>query len=241
MPKYRFFLLDADNTIFDFDAAERQAWFKAMRSCGLPSDDGMYASYHNINASLWKELEKGNISKDALVIERHRRTLERYGIYADAARLNSVYMPFLSECALPLPGAVDFLRHLRETADERIRESGSGGIYIITNGVEKTQKKRLSDSEVKNYVDGMFISEAIGFPKPDRRYFDSVFASIDGFERPAAVVVGDSLSSDIKGGKNAGVDTVWFDLYRKGLPDDPPAIPDYTAVSYDGIFDLFSV
>ncbi|MCR5264240.1 MAG: YjjG family noncanonical pyrimidine nucleotidase [Clostridiales bacterium] len=240
MPRYRFFLLDADNTIFDFDAAERRAWFRAMRLCGIDAGEEMYASYHEINASLWKDLEKGLVSKDALVVERHRRTLERYRIEADASKINSTYMPLLSECAAVLPGALDFLKRLRAVADERKRAYGSGGIYIITNGVEKTQKKRLSDSEVKNYVDGMFISEAVGYPKPDIRYFESAFAAISGFDKKAAVVVGDSLTSDIKGGNGAGVDTVWFDLYRTGLPDDPPAAPLYTAADFDEIYGIIT-
>ena len=236
MSQFRFFLLDADNTIFDFDAAEKRAWFTAMSSCGIRADDEMFAYYHVINAGLWKDMEKGLISKEALVVERYRRTLEKYGIEADASKINALYLPLLAECAALLPGADKFLRDLRAAADMSKSEYGSGGIYLITNGVEKTQKKRFEDSGIKSYIDDMFISETMGFPKPDIRYFESVFASIPGFERSAAVVVGDSLSSDIKGGNDAGLSTVWFDLYRTGLPDDAPARPTYTAVTFDEIF-----
>ena len=230
---YKFFLLDAAMTLFDFDRAEKYAWFETMKihSAVLP-DDSMYDFYHDVNEGLWKKFEKGETTKDLLVLELHRRVFLRYGIDADPAVFNECYLDKLGDGSFPLPGALDFAETIRTIADER-----GGGIYIITNGVERIQTRRLAESAFAPLADEIFVSETAGYPKPDMRYFDYVFSKIDGFDPALAVIVGDSLTSDIQGGNNAGVFTIWYNPEKK--PNDTSAVPDFEAADYDEIIGFF--
>jgi putative hydrolase of the HAD superfamily len=123
---------------------------------------------------------------------------------------------------------LDFAKAVREIADER-----GGGIYITTNGVERIQTRRLAESVFAPLADEIFVSETAGHPKPDMRYFDYVFSRIDGFDPALAVIVGDSLTSDIQGGNNAGIFTIWYN--PDGNPNDTAAVPDFEAADYDEI------
>ncbi len=226
---YKFFLLDADMTLFDFDRAEKYAWFETMKIYSkITPDDLMYDFYHNVNAGLWKKFERGETTKDSLVIERHRQVFRRYGVDADPFIFNECYLDKLGDGSFPLPGALDFAKAVREIADER-----GGGIYIITNGVERIQTRRLRESVFAPLADEIFVSETAGHPKPDMRYFDYVFSRIDGFDPALAVIVGDSLTSDIQGGNNARIFTIWYN--PDGNPNDTAAVPDFEAADYDEI------
>ena len=133
---YKFFLLDADMTLFDFDRAEKFAWFETMKIYSTtPPDDAMFDFYHDLNEGLWKKFERGETTKDLLVLERHRRVFRKYGVDADPAVFNECYLDKLGDGSFPLPGALDFAKAVREIADRR-----GGGIYIITNGVERIRR-----------------------------------------------------------------------------------------------------
>ena len=226
---YKFFLLDADMTLFDFDRAEKYAWFETMKIYSkITPDDLMYDFYHDVNAGLWKKFERGETTKDSLVIERHRQVFRRYGVDADPIVFNECYLDKLGDGSFPLPGALDFAKAVREIADER-----GGGIYITTNGVERIQTRRLAESVFAPLADEIFVSETAGHPKPDMRYFDYVFSRIDGFDPALAVIVGDSLTSDIQGCNNAGIFTLCYNT--DGNPNDTAAVPDFEAADYDEI------
>lgn len=207
MKKYRWLLLDADETLFDFGRCERDALSGALEAAGISFDDRVLERYHVINDAMWKKLELGLIKKEDLKYRRFDEFLD--GLCdsgTDAHALADDYMDRLSSFGWLLPGAMEALERL----------SGHFGLYIITNGVEFIQRRRIGESGILPLLDGVFISDVIGVEKPGAGFFDAVAAGIPGFDRDLALVVGDSLSSDIKGGAAYGIDTCWVN--RKGAP-----------------------
>lgn len=207
-------MFDADNTLFDFDKAEYHAFGKALRVNGFELDyEYAYKLYHGINKSLWEEFEKGEVTKAVLTIRRFEKTFEKLGIKCEPESFNQLYMKLLGDGNFLYAGAEDICRKLCA----RCR------LFIITNGVGTTQRRRFDASPIKPYFEDIFISEEIGFQKPDKRYFDSVFKKIPEINPSSALVVGDSLTSDIKGANNAGLDSCWY---------NPKKLPAYTDMSY---------
>ena len=217
---YKILLLDLDDTILDFGKGERLALEETLRAAGLPFDEELARGYALINDECWRMLERGEIGKQELIVLRFKRFLDRYGLFADAAALNGEYMERMSEKAIFLPGAEDFLKK----AGKRLR------LFLITNGTAWVQEKRLLKAGLYGGFEGIFISERLGAKKPDVLFFERVAASIDGFSREETVVMGDSLSSDILGAENYGLDAIWFN--RKGWENDGTATPAYTVSTY---------
>lgn len=208
--KYKIILFDADQTLFDFKKCEYEALKKALVKLGLRNDDECIARYSEINDSLWKKLELGKIEKSRLVIERFERLCNEYGFECSVNELSDSYREYLSNEAYLIDGATDILDFLVHKCR----------LFVITNGLKQVQEGRFERSGIKKYFENIFISEEIGAEKPSKMFFDNVKSRIDGFEDRKALVVGDSLTSDIKGGINAGIDTCWFDPDRNDAPDD---------------------
>lgn len=220
--KYDLFLLDADDTIFDFSACSRNALRRAMAECSIPYAEGDHALYSEINGKLWQALEKKEITHDELFELRFRRFLEGKGCPQMAERLNTAYVARLSEEAVLLDGAEEFLRLL----------SGMGRVFIVTNGTASVQRGRFRIFDIARYAEKIFISEEMGVYKPDRAYFDRVASEIDGFDSARAIVIGDGLTSDMLLAKNGGVDSVWFTPSGK---EATGVTPTCIARSYDEI------
>lgn len=197
---YDIILFDADGTLFDFQLSERISFEKTMNAFGLPFSEKHYRDYHAINNGLWKDFEIGLISKPKLLLERYRLYTEKYHLQADIAKLNSFYFRALSGCSFLIKGAADICRYL----------SYNKNLYIVTNGETTVQKSRFESSEIRHYFKDIFVSEAAGYPKPHIEYFRYVFSRIENFDKSRALIIGDSLSSDILGGNNAGIDTCWY-------------------------------
>lgn len=208
--KYTTVLFDADDTLFDFGAAEREAITSVLDRYGFPSDDGVIAEYSRINLGFWKMLERGEIKKDELKIRRFSAFCEHFGFEADAVEMASAYMEALSKQSRLLDGSIDVCEKL----------FGKCRLYVITNGIKFIQEGRFSASPIMKYFDGVFISEVIGYDKPKREYFEAVAKAIPDFDRAKTLVVGDSLTSDIQGGINFGLDTCWFNPKEKPCPDN---------------------
>lgn len=221
--KYKYILLDADETLFDFDTSEYNAFRQTVQSFGFQFADELYDEYHLVNKSLWEDFELGHVTKPFLLIERFRRVISAHAIDADPQEFADRFREALADQCILLPGAESFCRTVAKEAE----------LYILTNGITTTQKKRFERSPIKDCVKGLFISEQIGFPKPNKEFFDAVFAAIPGIDTESAIMIGDSLSSDIRGGKNAGIKTVWYNPHLK--PNTQGVCPDFTASSYDQI------
>lgn len=201
MKKYEYLLIDADNTLFDFDRCERAAFNIALNECGIPSSDGIYEEYHLINDSLWKLLEKGGITREALKTERYRILFERHGI-TDGSHLNvaGAYERALGRQVFEIPGSYELLKKL----------FGKVRTFVVTNGLTSVQSSRFSISRLTPFIEKVFISEAMGAAKPDPGFFDGVIDEIGDGDLSKYLVVGDSLSSDIDGAIRYGIDSCWF-------------------------------
>ena len=211
MAGYKFILFDADNTLFDFTRSEREAVAEALRDFGFDPTDGVIDDYSRINQSLWEKLERGETEKHRLRVERFELLFEKEGYDPDKAHaVSDRYSERLAGKAYLIDGAEEILKSLAPHA----------GLYIVTNGIKNIQESRFDMSGLGKYIRASFISEEIGFEKPDARFFDEVERRIPDFSRAEALIVGDSLTSDIRGGINAGIDTCWFNPRRKATPGD---------------------
>ncbi len=213
---YRIALFDADNTLLDFSRSEHDALKDCLIARGLPHDRTVIERYSAINDAQWKLLEKGLTTRSALRIDRFAIFLEEFGFAHDPVAMADDYMAALS--AKP---------YLMEGADPLIRAVyGHCRLYIITNGVASVQNARFNVTPLAPLFDGVFISEELNCAKPDKAFFDHVAAAVPDFDPDEAIVIGDSLTSDMQGGINAGLATCWFNPQGKPAPTDMSI--DYT-------------
>jgi len=224
--KYEFLLFDADHTLFDFVKSEYLALKAALEALGCPSGDDVIERYSEINVKYWKMLERGEIDKISLKLARFVEFGREYGFEDKAEVLSDLYMENLAKESHLFDGALEMIEKL----SHRYR------LFIITNGVKSTQDGRFSVSPITKYFEKIFISELIGAEKPSKMFFDAVESGIEGYERNKALVIGDSLSSDIKGAINAGIDCCWFNPSSKEAPKGWDIT--YTVNSFDEILNL---
>ena len=200
MSRYPILLLDADNTLFDFNAGNRRAFSEVCRVCRLPDSDQLFHAYEKINDELWGAFDRGECSKDFLVVERFRRYLQRFGLQADPVQCNDIHLESLKTNTALMPHALEVCRTLVQ----------SHRLYIVTNAVAAVQKARLAASDILPYISDAFISEEAGASKPSAEYFDYVFSRIPDAAREDCLLVGDSVSSDIQGANNYGLACCWY-------------------------------
>lgn len=217
---YNCLLLDVDGTLLDFAAAEREAILATLDACGLPATEEAAAQYTAINAELWAQLEKGELKKDQLVTQRFATLLGHMGAEGDPIRLNNEYLTRLSASATPYPGAEELLSELAEFAT----------LAAVTNGTYTAQMSRLEKSGLLPYLDEVFVSEKMGSNKPVPKIFNEALRRLGIRNKSRVLVVGDSLTADIQGGQNAGLDTCWCNF--TGAEDSTGPQPTYTAHSY---------
>lgn len=220
---YDIVLLDADMTIWDFEASERLALADTVEHLGVTMTEEIAAFYHKVNDALWRAFDLKQVTKEELSYRRFDDLLRFVGKTGDPLELNRYYQRQLGEHSIMLPGAEEMCRRLAERCT----------LYILTNGMHTAQVGRFEKSPVKVYIKEMFISEDMGCQKPDKEYFDKVFDLIGLEDKSRAVMVGNSLTSDIRGGINGGVDTIWYNPGHK--PHDPAIMPTYTAYTMDDI------
>ena len=200
-----FLLLDLDDTILDFHKAERIALSKTIRMFGAEPTEVLLNRYHEINRWHWEQLELGLMTRDQVLVNRFGALFEQQGMTVDAAACAKSYEHNLSIGHYFLPGAEEAVKKLHENYR----------LFLVSNGTATVQHSRLTSAGLYPYFEQVFISQEIGFNKPDKAYFDRCFERIPGFVPEKALMVGDSLTSDIRGGINAGVKTVWVNPGHK--------------------------
>lgn len=210
-----FLLLDLDDTILDFHKAERIALSKTIRNVGVEPAQEVLDRYHEINKWHWEQLELGRMTREQVLVGRFAQLFQELGMEVNAAACMKQYEQNLSIGHYFLPGAEEAVRRLHE----RYR------LFLVSNGTAVVQHSRLTSAGLYPFFEQVFISQEIGFNKPEKAYFDRCFARIPGFDPEKALMVGDSLTSDIKGGINAGLKTVWINPRHKPCGD---IRPDYT-------------
>lgn len=225
--KYEIILFDADNTLLDFDADMDAAFEETYLGAGLtahkPYSRELLQSYYTINESWWRKFESGACTKAELYTGRFEEYIALHGFSCDAAWLNERYFTNLAKGGRLLPGAMELVRSLADYCR----------MYIVTNGNAVSQKERLQRSGLMDYIIDFYVSEAVGAAKPDIRYFRYVFEQIGEPDASKYILVGDSLTSDIKGAQNAGIDCIWYN--PGALPDTLPKAATYEARSFDDI------
>lgn len=207
---YDILLFDADRTLLDFDKSEFMALRQTFEEFGIVLDERLHHRYSEINHYYWFQHELGMISRERLIYERFESLFKQEEIAIDYIEFEDRYQHLLSENAYLIDGALEIIQDLSMKKD----------IYIVTNGVKDTQMKRLVATGLSDYVKDIFISGEIGYQKPAKEYFDVVFSRINNFKKERAIIIGDSLTSDIKGGNNAGLDTCWYNPERLPLAED---------------------
>ena len=218
---YKFLLFDLDHTLLDFDAAEDIALTHLLKEEGV-EDIQVYKDYYvPMNKSLWKDLEQKKISKQELVNTRFSRLFAHFGVEKDGAYLAERYQFFLSKQGQIFPGVEDLLKNLIHQGYE---------LYAATNGITFIQTGRLEQSGIATFFKEIFISEQLHTQKPDAAFYEKIGARISNFDKKYALMIGDSLSADIQGGNNAGIDTIWYNPHH--LENKSLAQPTYEVHSY---------
>lgn len=198
--RYEILLLDVDGTLLDFDRAEAESFKKVLEAYGFSPEDRYVEEYHRINKECWEALEEGRMERARVLTARFERFFGNHGVTVRGEEAEAVYRRFLDEGAYLLPHALEVLDYLKDRYE----------LYIVTNGTARTQHLRLAASGLQPYFKDIFISEETGSQKPQKEFFDRCFARIPGADPARMLIIGDSLSSDIQGGVNAGIDTCWL-------------------------------
>lgn len=213
---YEIILLDADGTLFDYDYAESYAFTKTIENLtDLRFSEELLKEYQEINGSLWKDLEKGQITSEALRTERFRMLLENKSQDVDVEKISHYYLDKLSEGSFLIEGAEEICQYL----SEKYR------LVIVTNGIKEVQKSRLEKSKINPFIEFMTISGEAGYSKPNPQIFSYTLNKINYDNANKCMMIGDSLSSDIQGGINFGIDTCWVNL--KKVKNDSKLTPTY--------------
>ncbi len=229
MKKYTTILFDADDTLLDFGKDEHCALIKTLQNHGVPTTDENIRIYKELNVSLWKTLERGEIDKPTLKKVRFARFFEAIGFESeeDAFAINEEYLGNLGSGGNLLEGAKELIIELKKQGYD---------LYIVTNGIEKTQMCRLTKAGILPYFRNIFVSEAIGYQKPLKEYFDYVLSHIKEKDIGRVLLVGDSLTSDIKGAENAGIACAW--LRHNPCADYSGYSPDFIIGNISEVKDL---
>lgn len=204
--QYKTILFDADMTLFDFHASEAACVEQTLREYGYPCAGEIVCRYSEINDSYWKLFEQEKITREELVVARFAQLFREIGVEGDPLAFNQRYMEYMGNSAILLDGASELCQTLCKTYR----------LYMITNGNSHNQRRRLDKSGLKSCFQDIFISEEIGSQKPQIAFFDYIRANIPDWDARSTLVVGDSLTSDIQGAINYGLDCCWFN--PKHLP-----------------------
>ena len=204
-------LWDVDGTLLDFNAAERAAIRTLFADFGLGEcTDTMLARYHDINISFWQRLERNELTREQLLTGRFEEFFSEYGISTKIApEFNERYQLTLGDTIVYRDDSLNIVKALKG----KVRQ------YVVSNGTITAQTKKLDRSKLGEQMDGVFLSEELGAEKPNPAFFDQVFSAICAKDRSTVMIVGDSLTSDIQGGINAGIRTCWYNPDGKPVPD----------------------
>ena len=210
-----FLMLDLDDTILDFHKAERIAIAKSIRDFGVEPTEAVLGRYHVINKWHWEQLELGKMTREEVLVGRFAMLFEEMGIAVNAVDVARAYEKNLAIGHYFLPGAEEAVDALHK----KYR------LFLVSNGTASVQKGRMTSANLYRFFEKVFVSQEIGHNKPAKAYFDACFAQIPDFDPATAVIVGDSLSSDIQGGINAGIKTCWVNPSHAAPQNG--IVPDY--------------
>ena len=224
---YKFLLFDLDHTLLDFDTSEDVALTQLLKEEGVADIQAYKDYYVPMNKSLWKDLELKKITKKELVNTRFSKLFSHFGIEKDGIYLAEHYQFYLAQQGQVFSGAMELLDSLIDRGYE---------LYAATNGITTIQTGRLEQSGIAPFFKEIFISEQLHTQKPDAAFYEKIGARIPNFNKNHALMIGDSLSADIQGGNNAGIDTIWYNPHH--LENKSLAQPTYEVHSYQEILEI---
>ncbi len=213
--KYAWLLRDADGTLFDFDKAETDALAETFAEAGLPLTPDHAERYRQFNQQVWREFERGETTAEGLRTRRFRLLFDAIGLTADLTAISERYLYHLSNQPHLIDGALEVVVELCR----RCR------LAVLTNGLKAVQRPRMMRSAIQTYISELIVSEEVGAAKPGAAIFDAAFARMGQPARSEVLMIGDSLTSDVRGGFDYGIDTCWYNPI--GLPLQGPATPTY--------------
>ena len=191
---------DIDGTIMDFKAAEHAAFCRSMEEHGISNGEERYPRYTVYNRGLWEALERGELTRDELLEHRYARFFAMEQISCDPKAFEASFRTNLNNVHILIEGAWEILEYLSEKYP----------MYVVTNGIASTQHKRISDAKIDRFFQKLFISEEIGCAKPDPKFFAYALEQAGNPAPENVLIIGDSLTSDMQGGYNAGLKTCWY-------------------------------
>jgi 2-haloacid dehalogenase len=225
--RYNILLFDLDDTLLDFGANETDSLNQLFQHHGYPFSDELFRVYDSVNKQLWADYENGNIELEVVLNSRFSETMFRLGEVVDGMEWENLYRELLGNGSqLLMEGALEVCQSL----------SASHRLFVITNGITQTQIKRLKQSGLYDFFEDIFDSQSIGFQKPSKPFFDYVISHIKDFNIKEALIIGDSLSTDIKGGLLSGIDTCWIN--RKAQECSAEIQSTFTVTSLLDIYDI---
>ncbi|SUK17559.1 HAD-superfamily hydrolase [Staphylococcus agnetis] len=214
---YKVVLLDFDDTLVDFHDAEVKAFHHLMNQYRVPESKRDYESFKKINQAHWEAFQRDELTKAEVLSHRFIETFRQYGMTIDGHEADVTFRDGLATAKIKwhegVEQALDYLKSKYTLA-------------IATNGVTHTQKRRIAQTDLMSYVDHLFISDEMGAQKPSRQFFEIVFNTMPHLNANDFIIIGDSLTSDIQGGINGGIDTIWFN--HKNVENNTPITPTYT-------------
>lgn len=223
--RYNTLLFDVDDTILDFKAAELQGLSKLFGNHGYELSDELLNSYQTLNQQLWKDYEENKRTREEVLNTRFGLFFEQLGKKVDSAAVEKEYRQYLNQGAQRLGNSLEIIADLSDKAN----------LYVVTNGVAKTQYQRLEAAQLLPYFKEIFVSETIGYQKPRVEFFDHVFRHIPKVDLSKTVIIGDSLSSDIQGGINAGIDNIWLNPHGQ---NSDKIQPTYMIQTLDELYEI---
>ncbi len=221
-------LWDVDGTLLDFLAAEKAAIQRLFGEFGLGEcTDAMAARYSAINDGYWKRLERGELAKEQVLTGRFREFFTELGLDPDLAEaFNAKYQLALGDTVVYRDDSLSIVKALRS----RVKQ------YVVSNGTVVAQTKKLQRSHLGEWMDGVFLSEELGAEKPSPAFFEKVFAALPDLQKADMLIVGDSLTSDMKGGLLSGIPTCWYNPFHHPRPADMAI--DHEIQDLHQVFDL---
>lgn len=219
-------LIDVDNTLLDFNKCAKESMKMAFEDFGLTFQEEMFERFTEINNYLWKELENEIITKEDLLDVRWNMIFKQCGIEYDGRKFEKRFEELLAESHQPVEGALEMLQYLSSKYD----------VYVATNGFTNAQINRIALAGMKVHVHEIFVSESIGYSKPNEEFFEYCFSKIGNVEKDEVIIIGDSLTADIIGGINYGIHTCWYNHTGEKQPSEINM--DYKIEHLNGIIDI---
>lgn len=229
MKKYDYLIFDLDNTLLNFSQSETNALRGIFTKYGVIYSEATFSIYKEINHELWQKLEEGRIKKETVLTTRFAKFFATQGIQVDGAKADDEYRQLLESRNDLMPNSIELLTDLKSKGYK---------IFAGTNGVGRTQRKRLANANMTRFFDNLYISEEVGFEKPDARFFETIFANEGIKDLTRVLMIGDSLSSDIRGANRVGIDSIWLNNTLDSVINDEPT---YNCSNLKDIENMFNI